>query len=118
MHPHLVEARCRHGEAQQPVDPDHTTPARGEGEGGATGLGSLADLAGPHVGDEVARLPHSARPIGEQADERRLLVPAKVSAKGCAVVLLQYACPQNTPRRSRTGGPPYLHRGGRAGRNG
>ena len=24
---HLVEARHRHGEAQQPVDPDHVAPA-------------------------------------------------------------------------------------------
>ena len=33
VHLHLVEARRRHGEAQQPVHPDHTAPARGKREG-------------------------------------------------------------------------------------
>ena len=51
MHLHLVEARRRHGEAQQPVDPGHPAPARGK-RGGldqaarahVVGLGDLADL--------------------------------------------------------------------------
>ena len=43
------------------------------------GLGALADLAGPYLGNDAARLP---RPAGEPADERRRLEAAKVSADG------------------------------------
>ena len=52
VHLHLVEARLRHGEAKQPVDPDHAVPARGKREGmeqatvtraHVVGLGALAD---------------------------------------------------------------------------
>ena len=51
---------------------DNAAPARGKREGmgqaaraRVVGLGALADLTGPHVGDDVARLP---RPVGEPAD--------------------------------------------------
>ena len=56
--------------------------------------GALADLAGQHPGEDVARLP---RPVGEPADERRRLVTARVSAEGRVVALRQYACPLTPP---------------------
>ena len=50
------------------------------------GLGALADLAGPHVGVNVARLPRS---VGEQVDEGGRLVAAEVPAQRGIVALLQ-----------------------------
>ena len=68
---------------------DHAaSPPRREGSGrgwgrprGArvVGLGALADLTGPHVGDDVARLPRS---VGEPADEGSRLVATKGSTEG------------------------------------
>ena len=103
VHLHLVEASRRHGEAQQPVDPDHAVPARGKREGmeqaalaHVVRLGALADLAGPHVGVDVARLP---RPVGEPADKGGRLVAAEVPAQRGVVALLQDVGPQHPPVR-------------------
>ena len=60
------------------------------------GLGALADLAGPNVGVDVARLP---RPIGEQVDEggRLVSLAADVSAQRGVVALPQNAGLQSPP---------------------
>ena len=101
MHLHLVEARRHHGEAQQPGDPraDHAAPTRGKREGmeqaarvHVVGLGALADLAGPHVSVDVARLP---RQVGEPADNVSRLVAAEVPAQQDVEALRQDAGPQS-----------------------
>ena len=76
-HRHLVEARRRHGEAQQPVDPDYAAPARGKRGGmeqaaraNAIRLGALVDLT-----RRGRRRPGSA-----PADSR--LVAAELPANG------------------------------------
>ena len=72
----------------------------------------------PDVGVDV---PGLARPEGEPADERRRLVPAKVSAEGACRGTSSPAglCVSATAsRRARTGGLPHCGRGGKAGRNG
>ena len=63
--------------------------------------------------DDVARLP---RPVGEPAGKGSRLVAARESAEGRT-----RACRGGTPlgsHRIRTGGPPHLGHGGRAGRSG
>ena len=50
------------------------------------GLGALADLAGPNVGVDVARL---HRPVGEPADEGGRLVAAEVPTQRGFMALLQ-----------------------------
>ena len=105
VHLHLVEASRRHGEAQQPVDPDHAVPARGKREGmeqaalaHVVRLGALADLAGPHVGVDVARLP---RPVGEPAAVlwRPKCPPSGVSWHSCRMWALNTP-PSGTHSRS------------------
>ena len=105
MHLHLVrvEARLRHGQAQQPVDPDHTPPVRGERDPLREGmelaaranvvrLGALAGRTRPNVGVEA---PGLARPVGEPAEESTagLWRPAQRGV----VALLQGAGPQTAP---------------------
>jgi len=84
VHLHLVEARRRHGQSHEPVDPDHATPARRERErvkqtarSHVIGLGALADAARPHIGVNLASL---TWPIGEPAVEGCGLVAAEVAS--------------------------------------
>ena len=120
VHLHLVEARRRHGEAQQPVHPDHAAQARGKREGieqGApaneVGLGALADLTRPHVSVDVARLPRS---VGEPADESSVLWRQKCPPNGMA----WHSCRTRAispPQQAHTAGPLRPALGGRASRS-
>ena len=102
-HLHLVESCRRRGQAEQPVDPNHAAPPRGQGKwvqqtAGAhmIRLGALADLARANIGGHIASLP---RPEGEPADQRRRLVSSEVPTQRGVVALREDAPPQTTPVR-------------------
>ena len=117
---HLVQARRRHGEDQQAVDPDHAAPARGKREGmeqaartDGVRFTSLADLTRPNVGVESRVWP------GQQASRRTR-----------AVVLCRATCPLsgvswhscrmrdlNSPPQAHTAGPLHPALGGKASRS-
>ena len=104
VHLRQVEARRRHGEPQQPIDPDHA-PARGEGRGcnrpggvHMVGLGVLANFARPDVDVDVARL---TRPVGEPGQEPplrdgRAYLAASVRVSALVVAAAAAAAPPAT----------------------